>query len=226
VRFSPDGSRLYASGFGRTAIFDTTTGELVGEIGGDGILSISPDGASALIRQGRTAVRIVDFDDPSADRVIETPALVIDGAFSPDGDHVVTIAGDGAWLWSADDGVLRESLYGHVGDVSAVGFLPSGELVTAGHDGAVITWAMGDWSESFRDRKSTGSELTVPRDDRTLVSELLDGTFVAVAADQSVWRERACAVAGRSLDEEEWRAAFGSRPYQPACGISSVARAP
>ena len=36
VRFSPDGSRLYASGFGPTAIFDTRTGALVGELGGAG----------------------------------------------------------------------------------------------------------------------------------------------------------------------------------------------
>ena len=46
VRFSPDGSRLYASGFGPTAIFDTRTGELVGELEGDGILAVSPDGGS------------------------------------------------------------------------------------------------------------------------------------------------------------------------------------
>ena len=93
VRFSPDGSRLYASGFGPTAIFDTRTGALVGELGGEGILAVSPDGGSVLIREGRTAVRIVDLDDPTETRLLEMPAVVIDGAFSPDGRHVVTTGG-------------------------------------------------------------------------------------------------------------------------------------
>ena len=86
VRFSPDGSRLYASGFGPTAIFDTPTGALVGEIAGDGILAVSPDGGSVLVRDGRTAVRIVDLrrsgPSPTCSRCRR---CVIDGAFSPDG---------------------------------------------------------------------------------------------------------------------------------------------
>ena len=68
VRFSPDGSRLYASGFGPTAIFDTRTGALVGELEGEGILAVSPDGGSVLVRDGRTAVRIVDLDGSDRSR--------------------------------------------------------------------------------------------------------------------------------------------------------------
>ena len=50
---------------GPTAVFDTRTGALVGELDGDGILAVSPDGGSVLIREGREAVRIVELDDPS-----------------------------------------------------------------------------------------------------------------------------------------------------------------
>ena len=73
VRFSPDGSRLYASGFGPTAIFDTRTGELVGELDGNGILAVSLDGEYVLVRDGRTAVRIIDLDGSREPRVLEMP---------------------------------------------------------------------------------------------------------------------------------------------------------
>ena len=146
MRFSPDGSRLYASGFGPTAIFDTRTGALVGELPGQGILAVSPDGESVLVRDGRTAVRIVELDDPTETHLLEMPAVVVDGAFTPDGSQVVTTAGDRVWLWWAGTGQLMESLQGHRGNVGSVAFLPTGELVTAGDDGALITWVLGDWS--------------------------------------------------------------------------------
>jgi DNA-binding SARP family transcriptional activator len=221
VRFSPDSSLLYASGFGQTAIFDTHTGALVGELGGDGILAVSPDGGSVLIRDGGTAVRIVDLEDPSDSILLEMSVNVVDGSFSPDGKTVVTTAGDSAWLWAAVNGAFREILQGHTGRVMTGAFLPTGELVTAGADGALITWAMDDWSASFRDWKRTGNEVLVPRDDRTLVSELPDGSFAGISADPAIWLARACEVAGRGLSEEEWEAVFADRPYDPACEAGS-----
>ncbi len=221
VRFSPDGSHLFASGFGPTAVFDTTTGALVGELAGEGILAVSPDGESVLVREGRTGVRIIELNDPTEYRLLEMPAVVIDGAFSPDGRHVVTTAGDQAWLWSAASGALKESLDGHVGEVTSAAFLSTGELVTAGADGALITWALDDWSASFRDWKRTGNEVLITRDDRTLVSDLPDGTFVGISADPAIWLDRACDVAGRGLSEQEWDAVFEGRPYDPACASGS-----
>ena len=44
MRFSADGTRLFASGFGPTAVFDTSTGALLAEVPGDGLLAVSPDG--------------------------------------------------------------------------------------------------------------------------------------------------------------------------------------
>ena len=44
VKFSPDGSRLYASGFGPTVVFETATGQELHRIAGNGILAVSPDG--------------------------------------------------------------------------------------------------------------------------------------------------------------------------------------
>ena len=212
VRFSPDGSRLYASGFGPTAVFDTRTGALVGQLGGEGILAISPDGDSALIRDGSTAARIVDLNEPTRFRLLESPSVIHDGAFSPDGRYVVTTGRDDGRVWSASSGAFRESLHGHVGEVKSAAFLPTGELVTAGADGALITWALGDWTASFRDSRREGGESIMPRDDRTLVYDRPDGSFVGISADPDIWLERACAVAGRGLSQQDWRTVFGDRP--------------
>ena len=46
VKFSPDGSRLYASGFGPTIVIDTASGEELRRIPGNGLLAVSPDGRS------------------------------------------------------------------------------------------------------------------------------------------------------------------------------------
>jgi WD40 repeat protein len=222
VRFSPDGSRLYASGYGRTAIFDTRTGALVGELGGDGILDVSPDGGSALIREGRTAVRVVDLDDPTEGPLLEMSDVIGDAAFSPERGNVVTTGRAGVSLWSAS-GALLESLDGHLGEVTAAEFLATGELVTAGVDGALITWVLDDWTASFRDWKRSGSQVLMPRDDRTLVFDRPDGSVVAISADPDIWLDRACAVAGRGLSEEQWQTVFAGRPYDPACETGSFA---
>jgi hypothetical protein len=85
---------------------------------------------------------------------------------------------------------------------------------------------MDDWSAPFRDDRRTGNDVLVPRDDRTLVSERADGTFVGISADPAIWFARACEVAGRGLSEEEWRAVFGDRAYDPACVAGSLAARP
>lgn len=51
VKFAPDGSRLYASGFGPTVVLDTASGTDLDRIPGTGILAV---------REGSRAVRILD----------------------------------------------------------------------------------------------------------------------------------------------------------------------
>lgn len=223
VRFSTDGTRLYASGFGPTAVFDTATGALLDEIEGDGLLGVSPDGHSLLLREGRQAARIVDLADPSRSGLLEMPDTLVDGAFSPDGTRVVTVAGDKAWVWHAKSGGLEDALTGHVGIVRALAFRSTGELVTAGTDGVMFTWVLGDWSASFRDWLRKGNDGQVPRDERTLVEHLRDGRLMGISADPDIWLTRACTIAGRGLTEEEWREVFDTRPYDPACEPGSAA---
>ncbi|MFC8680819.1 BTAD domain-containing putative transcriptional regulator [Microbacterium ureisolvens] len=216
VRFSADGTKLYASGFGPTAVFDTGNGALLTEIDGDGLLAVSADGRTLLQREGRSAARIVDLEDPSRSRLLEMDGPVVDGAFSPDGTLVATIAGERAWVWRADTGELEEALDGHAGIVRALAFRSSGELVTAGKDGALFTWAVGDWPEQFRMTRDRGVRV-LPTDVRTLVYELPNGVRMRVSADPGTWVERACSIAGRGLNREEWEDIFADRHYEPAC---------
>jgi hypothetical protein len=112
---------------------------------------------------------------------------------------------------------------GHTGDVKSAAFRPNGDLVTAGEDGALITWAMNDWTASFRDSKKIGTEALIPRDERTLVFELPDGDVIGIEADPDIWVEQACAIAGRGLSEQEWEGVFAGRPYDPACTTGAYA---
>ena len=99
----------------------------------------------------------------------------------------------------------------------AVEFRPNGELVTAGADGAIITWDLGDWSAGFRTDTFVGRAASVELDERTVALEQSDGMTQVVVAEPAAWEERACQVAGRVLTEQEWAELLGARPYAPAC---------
>lgn len=63
--------------------------------------------------------------------------------FSPDGRHLVSAAGQAAWLWSVQDGTVTGALTNHMDSVTDAGFSPDGNLVvTASKDGRVRVW---DW---------------------------------------------------------------------------------
>ena len=99
----------------------------------------------------------------------------------------------------------------------AVEFRPNGELVTAGANGAIITWDLGDWSAGFRTDTFRRLTASVELDERTVALEQSDGISQVTIAEPDVWLERACQIAGRVLTEQEWAELMGSRSYNPAC---------
>jgi WD40 repeat protein len=218
VKLSPDGSRLYASGFGPTVVFETATGQEVDRIAGNGVLAVSPDGSRIAVRDGSFAVGIIDPSGVESPVTVPLSSFPSAADFSPDGERIAIASGTDVMVATIKTGQIAEVLREHDGAVNAVEFRSNGELVTAGADGAVITWDLGDWSAAFRDDAFVGRSAFVELDERTVTLERADGMTEAVVAEPVVWLQRACQIAGRVLTRQEWAELLGTRPYTPACG--------
>ena len=110
VKFSPDGSRLYASGFGPTIVIDTASGEELRRIPGNGILAASPDGRRIAVRDGSLAVRIVDPSGVAPPTTVPLSFLPSVADFSPDSGQLAIAAGTDVIVASAETGEIAETL--------------------------------------------------------------------------------------------------------------------
>jgi hypothetical protein len=207
---------VYASGFGPTIVFETATGQELRRIAGNGILAVSPDGRRVAVRDGSFAVRIIGSSGVGTPITVPLSFFPSAADFSSDSGQIA-IGGTDVVIANTDSGEIAETLHGHEGAVSAVEFRTSGELVTAGGDGAIITWDLGDWSARFRDDTFVRQSAVVEADERTVTLERADGRTQAVVAEPAVWLERACQIAGRVLTEQEWEELMGTRTYAPGC---------
>jgi WD40 repeat protein len=144
-------------------------------------------------------------------------------AFSPDGTLLATGLYNGAiQLWSTTDWRPAEPvLEGHSGRVTAVQFAPGGRtLLSAGADGTLQLWDVAS-------RKPIGSPQPVEPNSYVAAVFAPDGKRVfGVSAGRSavrwevspdVWKQHACAVAGRELSASEWSDAVPGRPYRAVC---------
>ncbi len=127
VKFSPDGSRLYASGFGPTVVFDTASGEELNRIPGDGILPSVRTAAGSRCGMARTRCRSstpLGSQRPSPSRYRSFPWVA---DFSPD-SRQLAIAGIGG-VDVADHRDRRDHGISASNDhmVTAVGFRPTGD---------------------------------------------------------------------------------------------------
>ncbi len=143
IRFSPDGTRLYASGAGPTIALDVATGEEVARFDGLGALALSPDGRTIAINM--TQDRIELFDTASGARRAQLTghdAAVIAAVFSADGTMIASVSNDETVIvWDVSTGERRQQFHGHAGSVLGVDFSADGsELFTSGADGSVIIW--------------------------------------------------------------------------------------
>ena len=173
--------------------------------------------AGSRCEMARSRCGIVDSSGVASPVTVPLSSFPSAADFSPDGGQIAIAAGTGVVVASTETGEIAETLRNHDGAVTAVEFRSTGELVTAGADGAIITWDLGDWSARFRDDTFVGQSAFVELDERTVTLEQADGMTQAVVAEPAVWLERACQIAGRVLTEQEWAELLGARPYAPAC---------
>ena len=216
VKFSPDGLRMYVSGSRTTIVLETASGEELHRIAGNGILAISPDGSRIAVRDGARAVRIVDPTGVAAPTTVSLSSFPWAADFDPDSPQLA-IAGAGVMVASTTTGKITETLVGPDGRVTAAEFRPTGELVTAGIDGAIITWNLGDWTADLPGSLVLRHQMWLEPNERTVMLKEFDGGWQHVVAEPAVWQEHACRIAGRVLTEEEWGELLGARPYAPAC---------
>jgi WD40 repeat protein len=130
-------------------------------------------------------------------------------------DHVVASGADDGSIVLTDIGTGRpvgRRMAGHDGRVRAVAAAPQqGLLVSGGEDGRVVLWDVDTQTRLGRGVVTfTGrvTDVEASPDGGIVVSAGPGGTVLTLT-DIGTWREEACRVAGRELDEAEWRTYVG-----------------
>jgi DNA-binding SARP family transcriptional activator/WD40 repeat protein len=229
LAFSPDG-RLVAAGDNsgdnpRVLIWDVGGGRRTAFESDfpPSQLTFSPDGR-LLAGAGRE--RGVEVRDVASGRLVGKPRLdemARSVAFSPDGRllFVGLYDGTGMFFSTEDWKPAGPGIRGHGQRILNSRFTPDGRtLATSSADGTVQLWDVAS-------RRSIGAPLVVERD--VFVASVLsrDGSYLyalptgtegtRLTLAPRLWRDLACAIAGRELTRREWEEVLPDRPYREVC---------
>ena len=227
VRFDPAGARLAAGTRSGTAVFDVPSGRRLLLLPADvavNDVAWSADGSSLAAAAGGMVTVFDAKMGRRSGRVEVSQEDIFSTRFSPDGTllAVGNVAGE-VTLWDTRTWAQSGStITGHNGFVLTVGFSPDGRvLATSSTDGTVRLFDVAT-------RRQIGSGLRGVANHWVTMSFLPDGNRIVgwypEAGRGFVWdldptllKNRACAVAGRSLTQPEWEAFLPGVDYAPAC---------
>lgn len=147
VRFSPDGSKLAASGNGTVQLWDVATGKLerrfAGRTGQGVQLLFSPDGRILTAAGQDGCVQSWEVATGKRAGVYEGPAVHVTGLqYKPDGQLLAWAVNSNAIeIWEVQSGKRLTPQGGHTAAITALQFAPDGKtLVSCGSDGKVLRW--------------------------------------------------------------------------------------
>jgi WD40 repeat protein/DNA-binding SARP family transcriptional activator/energy-coupling factor transporter ATP-binding protein EcfA2 len=232
VAFTPDGTAVVvADADGTVTRLDGRTLEerASTEVGIEPhAVRTAPDGLAAVMTpgpgpDGGADVVIADLDRRSVRRRVHVPVALPRTAFSADGRRYAAGGFDGR-LAVVD--VERGTWTGphdpvHAGPISWVAFSPDGStLASLGFDGQLVLADAETGTPRARFRPGAANlaaGLGFAPDGHTVLVAYKDGAVVSFDTDPDAWVRHACTVAGRNLTSDEWRDAFGDRPYRETC---------
>ena len=145
-------------------------------------------------------------------------------AFTPDG-RVLASGGIGdrfVHLWDVEKGKLLRELEQNVGGVHSLEFSRDGRTLAVGGYGepyaALLDVATGLQIGPRLTAGRDSATVDVSPDGRSLLQTHGNGEGAVWDIDPESWARRACALANRTLTQEEWKKFLPGRPYKPACG--------
>ncbi|HEX3150592.1 MAG TPA: hypothetical protein VHR66_21120 [Gemmataceae bacterium] len=147
VRFSPDGSKVVAGGYGIIQLWDVATGKLerqfAGRSGQGTQFLFSPDGKT-LTAAGMDGC-VQSWDVPTGKRagMCDGPALNVAGLqYTPEGKLLAWATNINALdIWEVPSGKLLTPAGGHTSPVTALLFAADGKtLISSGNEGRMIRW--------------------------------------------------------------------------------------
>ena len=192
-------------------------------------MDFTPDGSQLVVSTGWGDGGYFVIWDTATKQIVKTvradDAGVLAADVSTDAGTLITGGQTGiARLWDLPAGTPRGApLTGLTGFADTVDLAPDGSTaVGADTAGNVLLWDVPT-------RSTIGDPFPGPVADRNAAASFTpDGRSVVVVSDtgagwvwdvdQSDWLVRACAVAGRSLSQQEWQEFLPDRPYHATCG--------
>jgi WD40 repeat protein len=215
---SQQGGRLFAidaetlAPIGRAARFD------------DRIVSVaaSPDNRTAIALTAEPGFALVDLVDGQVIHEGQLETTPIEADYSPDGEHVaISLAGSVGILDVETGDWVRTPVDGHDLEVRSLAYAPDGAILASGSDdGRVGLWDGRTGAllgTMLPGRPNTAVTVEFLPDGHTLLISSVDGAVYTWDTRPQRWVDHACEVAGRNLTQDEWRDAFGDRPYHRTC---------
>jgi dipeptidyl aminopeptidase/acylaminoacyl peptidase len=142
-------------------------------------------------------------------------------AFSPDGTTLATDNWDGhEQLWDLRTGTPRGAPWvaQAAGQVATTSFSRDGRMLVTSGLGPTELWdaSTGKQISALPTRQAkTGAVAAFDPTGHTLVTASRDGTVQLWDVDPTSWHNRACALAGRRLTEQEWNDSSQAAPTSP-----------